>query len=228
VGGAAHLRLGGAPQAGHGRDAGRIGVLIEFAANFQTGSSTGASASKRWRMADSSSRQDDVGSRFPRESRANKNSAQCDSLIRGQALSAATTNPEGMGAARTEAGVLASIRALPTLPRLKSWRENSPKSADKYDSIPRRRSIAGRISWVACRRPRPRGRAQGGLMSEPPKSACAKACRICLPSLCKFDDLLGDYGRSFVSAVTQLRSVACHPVRRAHGLNDLRRKTPIC
>jgi hypothetical protein len=78
---------------------------------------------------------------------------------------------------------------------LKSWRENSPKSADIYDSILRRTFHRP----ADARRTDGHGRAaapRGGLMNEPAKSARAKASRIGLPSLCKFDDLLRDRGRS--------------------------------
>jgi hypothetical protein len=132
-----------------------------------------------------------------------------------------------MGAARTKAGVLASIRALPTLPRSNHDAKTVPSRLTNMTV-----SRGGLVVRVSGKSPadarRTDGHAPGGLMSDRPKSARAKASRIGLSSLCKFDDLLGDHGRSFVSAVKQLRSVACQPVRRAHGLNDLRRKTPIC
>jgi hypothetical protein len=91
-------------------------------------------------------------------------------------------------------------------------------SADKYDSI----------AFTSAPMPTPTRPRPGGLMSEPPKSASAKASGIGLPSLCKFNDLLCDHRRSLVSAATQMRTVARHPVRRAHGLNDLGRKIPTC
>src|SRR5580658_4433694 len=96
-----------------------------------------------------------------------------------------------MGAARTKAGVLASIRALPTLPRSN---HDAKRVLNRLTNMTVSRGLRVCLSGKSpadARRTDGHARAsasRAGLPSDPPKSGHAKPSRVGLPILGKFDD----------------------------------------